>query len=86
MISSPPEGVYLFEEGAATIRPARRQRRGLCEMTRAGLPVPPGLVVTTEPVMPSSITANSFLKVSGTGYRRLARHREESGKAIWRSR
>ena len=41
--------VYLFEEGAGEDKALLGGKgAGLCEMTRAGLPVPPGLVVTTE--------------------------------------
>src|SRR6266850_1774319 len=41
--------VYLFEEGPGDNKALLGGKgAGLCEMTRAGLPVPPGLVVTTE--------------------------------------
>jgi pyruvate, orthophosphate dikinase len=41
--------VYLFEEGSGDDKNLLGGKgAGLCEMTRAGLPVPPGLVVTTE--------------------------------------
>src|ERR1043166_2215983 len=41
--------VYLFEEGPGDDKSLLGGKgAGLCEMTRAGLPVPPGLVVTTE--------------------------------------
>src|ERR687890_2676756 len=41
--------VYLFEEGDGRDKNLLGGKgAGLCEMTRAGLPVPPGLVVTTE--------------------------------------
>lgn len=41
--------VYLFEEGSGDNKPLLGGKgAGLCEMTRAGLPVPPGLIVTTE--------------------------------------
>src|SRR6185503_14846784 len=41
--------VYLFEEGPNDDKALLGGKgAGLCEMTRAGLPVPPGLVVTTE--------------------------------------
>ena len=41
--------VYLFDEGAGDDKALLGGKgAGLCEMTRAGLPVPPGLVVTTE--------------------------------------
>lgn len=41
--------VYLFEEGNGDDKSLLGGKgAGLCEMTRAGLPVPPGLVVTTE--------------------------------------
>src|ERR687883_1873687 len=41
--------VYLFEEGSGEDRQLLGGKgAGLAEMTRAGLPVPPGFVVTTE--------------------------------------
>ncbi len=41
--------VYLFEEGSGEDKALLGGKgAGLCEMTRAGLPVPPGLIVTTE--------------------------------------
>src|SRR4030095_2903369 len=41
--------VYLFEEGPGDDKSLLGGKgAGLCEMTRAGLPVPPGLVVTTQ--------------------------------------
>ncbi|HEX8141311.1 MAG TPA: pyruvate, phosphate dikinase [Pyrinomonadaceae bacterium] len=41
--------VYLFEEGSGDAKELLGGKgAGLAEMTRAGLPVPPGLIVTTE--------------------------------------
>ena len=41
--------VYLFEEGDGSARALLGGKgAGLADMTRAGLPVPPGLIVTTE--------------------------------------
>src|SRR5215213_8419484 len=41
--------VYLFEEGSATMRSLLGGKgAGCAEMTRAGLPVPPGFTITTE--------------------------------------
>ena len=41
--------VYLFEEGSGEDKTLLGGKgAGLCEMTRAGLPVPPGLIVSTE--------------------------------------
>ncbi len=41
--------VYLFEEGEATMRALLGGKgAGCAEMTRAGLPVPPGFTITTE--------------------------------------
>src|ERR687885_1212767 len=41
--------VYLFEEGSGEDRSLLGGKgAGLAEMTRAGLPVPPGFIVTTE--------------------------------------
>ena len=41
--------VYLFEEGPGDDKSLLGGKgAGLCEMTRAGLPVPPGLIVTTQ--------------------------------------
>src|SRR5213594_1417963 len=57
-VSEPPEAieeqeqhkwVYLFEEGSGDNKSLFGGKgAGLCEMTRAGFPVPPGLIVTTE--------------------------------------
>jgi pyruvate,orthophosphate dikinase len=47
--SSTQKWVYLFEEGSGDDKSLLGGKgAGLCEMTRAGLPVPPGLIVTTE--------------------------------------
>ena len=44
-----PKWVYLFEEGSGEDKTLLGGKgAGLAEMTRAGLPVPPGFVVTTE--------------------------------------
>ncbi|HKP37566.1 MAG TPA: PEP/pyruvate-binding domain-containing protein, partial [Pyrinomonadaceae bacterium] len=44
-----PKFVYLFEEGSGDNKSLFGGKgAGLCEMTQAGLPVPPGLIVTTE--------------------------------------
>jgi pyruvate, orthophosphate dikinase len=44
-----PKWVYLFEEGSGDEKTLLGGKgAGLAEMTRAGLPVPPGFVVTTE--------------------------------------
>ena len=52
--------VYLFEEGPGDDKSLLGGKgAGLCEMTRAGLPVPPGLIVTTE-------ACNAFLKMTKT--------------------
>jgi pyruvate,orthophosphate dikinase len=41
--------VYLFEEGSAAMRDLLGGKgAGVAEMTRAGLPVPPGFTITTE--------------------------------------
>src|SRR6201991_3126775 len=41
--------VYLFDDGPGDDKSLLGGKgAGLCEMTRAGLPVPPGLIVTTE--------------------------------------
>ena len=51
---SPYKWVYLFEEGSGDNKALLGGKgAGLCEMTRAGLPVPPGLIITTE-------TCNAF--------------------------
>ena len=45
----PHKWVYLFEEGNGNDKSLFGGKgAGLCEMTQAGLPVPPGLIVTTE--------------------------------------
>ncbi|MGQ0797775.1 MAG: pyruvate, phosphate dikinase, partial [Methanobacteriota archaeon] len=44
-----PKYVYLFEEGAASMRDLLGGKgAGLAEMTRLGLPVPPGFTITTK--------------------------------------
>jgi len=44
--------VYLFREGNATMRNLLGGKgANLAEMTNAGLPVPPGLTITTETCM-----------------------------------
>src|SRR5213080_5162115 len=44
-----PKYVYLFEEGDATMRDLLGGKgAGLAEMTRLGLPVPPGFTITTK--------------------------------------
>jgi pyruvate,orthophosphate dikinase len=44
-----PKWVYLFAEGRAAMRDLLGGKgANLCEMTRLGLPVPPGLIVTTR--------------------------------------
>src|SRR3989440_8990120 len=41
--------VYLFEEGNKDMRDLLGcKRAGVAEMTRAGMPVPPGFTITTE--------------------------------------
>ena len=46
---TPQKWVYLFEEGSGDNKTLLGGKgAGLAEMTRAGLPVPPGFVVTTE--------------------------------------
>ena len=46
--AEPHKWVYLFEEGGVNKSLFGGKGAGLCEMTQAGLPVPPGLIVTTE--------------------------------------
>ncbi|HWF57566.1 MAG TPA: pyruvate, phosphate dikinase [Candidatus Dormibacteraeota bacterium] len=44
-----PKWVYVFEDGDATMRDLLGGKgAGVAEMTRAGLPVPPGFTITTE--------------------------------------
>lgn len=51
-----PKWIYLFEEGSADMRDILGGKgAGLCEMTRIGLPVPPGFVISTK-------ACNSYLK------------------------
>jgi pyruvate,orthophosphate dikinase len=46
---SPHKWVYLFSEGSAEMRGLLGGKgAGVAEMTRAGLPVPPGFTITTE--------------------------------------
>jgi len=46
---SPRKWVYLFSEGNADMRTLLGGKgAGVAEMTKAGLPVPPGFTITTE--------------------------------------
>ena len=48
-MTRPTSGVYLFEEGDKDMRDLLGGKgAGVAEMTRAGLPVPPGFTITTE--------------------------------------
>ena len=43
------KAIYFFEEGTGDMRELLGGKgAGLAEMTRAGLPVPPGFIITTE--------------------------------------
>ena len=45
----PPKAIWFFEEGTGQMRDLLGGKgAGLAEMTRAGLPVPPGFTITTE--------------------------------------
>src|SRR5438067_9132217 len=49
MAGVPRKWVYLFEEGSADMRDLLGGKgAGAAEMTRAGMPVPPGFTITTE--------------------------------------
>jgi len=53
--------VYLFEEGSATMRALLGGKgAGCAEMTRAGLPVPPGFTITTEACNAYSTSGKRF--------------------------
>src|SRR6201993_1568353 len=46
---APRKWVYLFREGSAEMRDLLGGKgAGAAEMTRAGMPVPPGFTITTE--------------------------------------
>src|SRR5512145_1770148 len=48
-VSSAKKWVYLFREGNATMRDLLGGKgAGVAEMTRTGVPVPPGFTITTE--------------------------------------
>ena len=54
--------VYLFDDGPGDDKALLGGKgAGLCEMTRAGLPVPPGLVVTTEACVAAHSTQSEQL-------------------------
>ena len=54
-----PKWVYRFSEGRASMRDLLGGKgANLCEMTRLGLPVPPGLIVTTR-------ACNAYLAAGG---------------------
>src|SRR2546423_1832575 len=47
--ASATQRIYLFEEGNASMRDTLGGKgAGLAEMTRLGLPVPPGFTITTQ--------------------------------------
>ena len=59
--------VYLFEEGSGDNKSLFGGKgAGLCEMTQAGLPVPPGLIVTTEACNAYYANKKQFPKACGS--------------------
>src|SRR5437762_11940248 len=62
--------VYQFSEGSAAARIARGDVRGLlrgkgagaAEMTRSGMPVPPGFTITTESCLAYYASGGTFPK------------------------
>jgi pyruvate,orthophosphate dikinase len=70
--------VYLFEEGSGDDKSLLGGKgAGLCEMTRAGLPVPPGLIVTTEACNAFFDNDKSFPKACGSRSRKACRRSKE---------
>jgi hypothetical protein len=58
--------VYLFEEGRDDKSLLGSKGVGLCEMTQAGFPIPPGLIVTTQPAFPITRMKGNSQKACGT--------------------
>jgi pyruvate,orthophosphate dikinase len=55
------KAIYAFEEGSAEMRDLLGGKgAGLAEMTRAGLPVPPGFTITTEVCMAYNQNGKNF--------------------------
>ena len=78
--------VYLFDEGNASMRDLLGGKgAGVAEMTRAGLPVPPGFTITTE-------ACNSYLAageqfpagIVGSGAGGAEDDRGEDRPRVWR--
>ena len=78
--------VYLFEEGRANMRSLLGGKgAGLAEMTRIGLPVPPGMTITTEVCRQYYKVGNRFSRRSGRSDSRRSRcSGTENREKIWR--
>ncbi|MGP6159379.1 MAG: pyruvate, phosphate dikinase [Vulcanimicrobiaceae bacterium] len=60
-VGAPAKHVYTFEEGDGKMRELLGGKgAGLAEMTRAGLPVPPGFTITTEACLDFSRLGRKF--------------------------
>ena len=78
--------VYLFKEGNATMKNLLVGKgANLAEMTRAGLPVPQGLTITTETCMEYINNGNAMPAGLMDDVRTaLERCRKRNRKSIWR--
>src|ERR1041384_1808750 len=79
--------VYLFDDGPGDDKSLLGGKgAGLCEMTRAGVPVPPGLVVTPAARHPFFEQEQDFPRRHvGAGQGRTHEDRREGRQEVWRS-
>ncbi len=78
------KAIYFFEEGSGNLRDLLGGKgAGLAEMTRAGLPVPPGFTITTEQCLEFYRVGGSFPNGLADGVREAMRELERrTGKGF----
>ena len=77
--------VYLFEEGNAGMKNLLGGKgANLAEMTKIGLPVPPGLIVTTEACKDFTAQGQQFPAGLKEQIRNGIALLEENGEEVWR--
>ena len=78
--------VYRFDEGSASMRDLLGGKgAGVAEMTRAGLPVPPGFTITTEACNAFYARGATFPGRSlGAGGESAQGRREDHRQGVWR--
>ena len=78
------KAIYFFEEGSGDLRNLLGGKgAGLAEMTRAGLPVPPGFTITTEQCLEFYRVGDSFPNGLADGLREAMRELERrTGKGF----